>query len=61
MLEGMFPEISHQGAMLIAYEVQIAPGAFVTSKTAPVSDSLFDKCLQNDQKFNAKYFKGDVK
>lgn len=61
MIGSMFPEISHQGAMLISYKVQVAPGAFMTSKTALVSDVLFDKCLQNDPKFNAKYFKGEVK
>lgn len=56
-IEKMYKSISERGAFFIAFQSFNADGW----DWAHVPEKMFYQCLQNDPKFNAKYFKGDLK
>ena len=52
-----FHALSVAGAVSVADEVKRYSNEFMNGSMADRAERDFDKCLQNDIKFNAKYFK----
>ena len=54
-----FHALSVAGAVSVADEVKRYSNEFMNGSMTDRAERAFDKCLQNDPKFNAKYFKGE--
>ena len=54
-----FHALSVAGAVSVADEVKRYSNEFMNGSMADRAERAFDKCLQNDPKFNGKYFKGE--
>lgn len=54
-----FHALSVAGAVSVADEVKRYSNELMNGSMDNRAERAFDKCLQNDSKFNAKYFRGE--